>query len=543
MAENSAPHPASDPRPAPAVRRGGVRPLLALASLVPLALAVAAVSTTDRPDQTTIEHASAQSQPGASTSWCPGPVTLPEEALDAGSDDELGVTPPSAAISLRAVAAEPAASVLFGRVSASQTLQEEDGSVRAPSISAEDADGTVISDRPASEDLGVSVLEETSYTGRPHVSSATSEGGRAVADSVQSTLTADGDYRSLSLTRCSEPATEATFLGVSTGTGSSSVLVLRNPTERPATASVQLWTADGPASMEGRSQVVVAPGEEQRVLLESVAPGQDAVGVGVSVLGAPLSMHVQSTERDGLTPGGAEILAPLAAADTELLMPGVDVAGTDPALVLANSQGSDTSASVEVVGPDGPVDAAALEEIDVPAGTVVSTPLEGLPDGTYSVVVRSEAPLTAVTRSVRTGEKLAGDTLGAPVDFALVSPAPAIGSQALTALPGQGSVGQLTLIGTEDSAVTVVPIAADGSAGEPIDLEVSAESTASLTSDQLEVGGRRAVGVTVVPEVPGSVHAGWTQREGGGENPSLISSFPVLPVQGGQDAVTVQVAR
>ncbi len=91
---------------------------------------------------------------------------------------------------------------------------------------------------------------------------------------------------------------------MSTSTGSSAQLVLRNVSSRPpATASIQVTTADGPASMEGRSQVIVPPaGEEQTVLLESIVPGEEAIGVDVSVLGAPLSMHLQTTERDGLTP-------------------------------------------------------------------------------------------------------------------------------------------------------------------------------------------------------------------------------------------------
>lgn len=424
MAENTAPEYPRDRLGEPTARRGGRRPLLALAALMPLALAVGAVAVTPAPTPPTVEHAAAQSQPGASTRWCHGPLELPEGALEAGPDADLAVTPPNPAVALRTVSVEPESSLLFGRVSASETLQEDDGSVRAPSVVAETGDGTVLGDEPASQDLGVSVQGTTGVEGAPHVTSATSEGGRPVADTVQSTLTGSGDYRSLALTRCSEPVTEASFLGVSTGKGDSSVLVLRNPTERPATASVQLWTQDGPAAMEGRSQVVVAPGQEQRVLLESVAPGQDAVGVGVSVLGAPLSMHVQTTEREGLTPGGAEILAPLPGAGTEQMMPGVVVAGTAPTLVLANTEGSGTTASVEVIGPQGPVEAATLEAVDLPAGTVVSTPLEGLPDGTYAVIVRSETPVTAVTRSELTGADLPGDTIGAPVDFTLVPSAP-----------------------------------------------------------------------------------------------------------------------
>ncbi|ASK64928.1 hypothetical protein CFK39_02740 [Brachybacterium avium] len=544
MADQTAPEEPLDPRTQPAARRGGAqRPLLALAALVPLALAVGAVATAPSPAPHPVEHAAAQSQPGASTRWCHGPLELPEGILEAGPDAELAITPPDPSVALRTVSVEPASSLLFGRVSASKTLQDEDGSVRAPSIAAETVDGTVLADDPASQDLGVSVLDTPDVEGGPQVISATAEGGRPVTDTVQSTLTGSGDYRSLALTRCAEPVTDASFLGVSTGRGDSAVLVLRNPSERPATASVQLWTQDGPAAMEGRSQVVVAPGEEQRVLLESVAPGQDAVGVGVSVLGAPLSMYVQSTERDGLTPGGAEILAPLPAAGTELTMPGVEVAGSAPTLVLGNSQGSGTTASVEVVGPEGPVPAAAVESIDLPAGTVVSTPLEGLPDGTYAVIVRSETPVTAVTRSQLTGADLPGDTIGAPVDFTLISPAPAIGSHAMSALPGQGEAGTLTLSGSADSAVTVIPMASDGSAGEPVSVDVAAGATAALTSAQLQVGDERAAGITIVPEVPGVVHAGWTQRGGDGTEATLLSSTPVLPARSGQDPVTVRLSH
>lgn len=549
MAEHTAPE--EDPRIAEAAdehrpqgeeRRGLRHTLLALAAAVPLALAVGAVATTPPPAPQGVEHAAAQSRPGPSTGWCPGPLELPDETLAQGPDSALSVSPPSTEVALRTVSAETASSLLFGRVSASQTLQEDDGSVRAPSIEMVAEDGTVLADAPVSQDLGAAVLEKTGVQGAPHVTTAAAEGTRPVADSVQSTVTGSGDYRSLSATRCAEPVTDAAFLGVSTERGDSSVLVLRNPTERPATASVQLWTAEGPAAMEGRSQVVVAPGAEERVLLESVAPEQSALGVDVSVLGAPLSLYVQTTERDGLTPGGAEIMAPLPEAATELRMPGVEVSGTAPTLVLANPHGSDTTAAVEVIGAEGPVGSAAIEEVELPAGTVVSTVLEGLPDGVHTVVVRSESPVTAVTRIADTGKDLPGDTIGTPVDFAVVSPAPAIGSHALSTLPMHGVSGRLTLSATEDSAVTVIPIGPDGSAGEPLSVDVPTGATVSLTDDRLRVGKERAAGITVVPEVPGAVHASWTQRETDGAEAVLLSSLPVLPARGGQDPVTVQLA-
>ena len=45
-----------------------------------------------------------------------------------------------------------------------------------------------------------------------------------------------------------------------------------------------------------------------------------------------------------------------------------------------------------------------------------------------------------------------------------------------------------------------------------------------------------------MPEVPGAVHAGWTQRESDGTDVALLSSFPVLSQHGGEDSVTVRRA-
>lgn len=532
---------ASGPTQDPAPRRSRSRPLLAAASLLPLLLVGGALATRPAPEPVPAAPAEASASPGASTRYCHGPLQLPEEALESGGDQDLSVTPPTPSVSLRSVAVEPASSVLFGTVSGSSTQQDEEGAIPAPAISAEDADGQALEGEAASLDLGVSVQSLRGVDTVPSVTAETVEGGRPVADVVQSTSTLRGDYRSLTSTRCAEPTTEASFLGVATGTGDSSVLVLSNPSDRPATASVQASTADGPAAMAGRSQVVVAPGGEERVLLESVVPGEEAVGVHVSVLGAPLSVHVQSTEREGLTPGGAEILDPLPEAATEIAMPGVDVAGTAPTLVLENPTSTDATAEVQVIGPDGPVGAATLEGVEIPAGAVVPTVLEDVPDGTYTVQVTSETELSAVTRSVRTGKDLSGDTVGAPVDFTLVAPAPALGGHAVTALPAQGANGVLALAATEDTRVTVVPLAADGSAGEPIGLDVAAGTSAALAHSDLQIGDEGAAALSIVPDRPGAVHASWMQRQSDGAGGVLLTSLPVLPAAAGGDSVTVSL--
>ncbi|GAA1489933.1 DUF5719 family protein [Brachybacterium sacelli] len=540
MAEND-PGPLEDPADLRAPRRGRARPVLAVAALIPLAAAVGAVTVSPAPETVPVTRAETQSQPGASTLRCPGPMQVPEDLFTEGADDELALSPPSETIGLSSMALETDSSLLFGTVSGSETLQEADGSARAPSLTTLGADGSTLEDAAATSKLGAGVQVLPGVEEAASVRAATAEGSRPVADAVQSSTTTSGDFRSLALTRCEEPTTDASFLGVSTDTGDSSALVLRNPTQRPATASVQIWTEDGPAPMEGRSQVVVAPGTEERVLLESVAGGQDAVGVRASVLGAPLAMHVQTTERNGLTPGGAEVLQPLPPASLEQVLPGVEATGTSPTVVLANPQGADTTASIEVTGADGPVDDASLEDVEIPAGAVVPVPLESVTEGTYSVAVRSQDPVLAVARSTAAGEDLPGDTVGTPVDFALTSPAPALSTSGLLALPQEGGVGALTLAATDDASVTVVPIGSDGTAGSPVEADLAAGTSSVIPWQELAIDGTRTRAVTVVPSVPGAVHAGWMQRESDGSGGDLISSLPVPSAQLSTDALTVRL--
>lgn len=543
MAEND-PGPLEDAADASELRtprRGPARPVLAIAALIPLAAAVGAVAVSPPPETTAVTRAETRSQPGASTLRCPGPLQIPEDLFTEGADEELALTPPSDSIGLNTAALETDSSLLFGTVSGSETLQQEDGSARAPSLTTVDADGNTLKDATATSDLGVAVQTLGGIERSPAVQAGTAEGSRPVADAVQTSVTTSGDFRSLALTRCQEPTTDASFLGVSTATGDSSVLVLRNPTQRPATASVQIWTEDGPAPMEGRSQVVVAPGDEERVLLESVAGGHDAIGVHASVLGAPLSMHVQATERDGLTPGGAEILSPLPSAAVEQVLPGLEVTGPTPTVVLANPRGADTTASVEVTGPDGLVADAAAENIDVPAGAVVPIPLDSLGEGTYSVSVRSSEPVLAVGRTTADGPDLPGDTVGAPADFALVTPAAALNTSGLLALPEEGGVGALTLAATEDASVTVVPIGSDGTAGTPVEVDLAAGATGVVPGQELAIDGMRTRALTVVPSTPGVVHAGWMQREGDGSGGELISALPVPSAQLNADTLAVRL--
>ncbi|PMC76529.1 DUF5719 family protein [Brachybacterium sp. UMB0905] len=526
-----------------AAPHGVLRPALAVASLVPLAVAGTALALSEPHEPVPVQHQEVTAQEGARTAVCPGALQLPEDLAERTSDDDLGLVPPAEAVAVRTISLEPASSLLFGSVNPSTTLQEDDGSVRHPTIWTLDADGEVLGDDAEATDLGLAAQRQEKVTGPSRVVTAASQGGRPVADSVQSVITPSGDYRSLVVTRCSEATTSAGFLGVSTQRGDSSELVLRNDTDRPATASVQLWTAEGPAKMEGRSQVVVPAHSQERVLLGSVVADEPALGVRVDVVGSPLAMSVQATERDGLTPGGAEILTPLPDPASDLVIPGVDVAEAEPTVVIANPSGEATTATITVLGPDGPIEDATVEDLPLAPGSVITRPLPDLDEGTYAVAISAADPVQAVARAERTGKDLPGDTLGKPVDFTLTSPAPALVSHGITALPATTGPGALSLAATEEAVATVIPLGADGGAGKPIEVELDAGRTATLPAARLGVDGKPAAGISVVPDVPGAVHASWVQRAEDSDDGVLLSTLPVVPARGGTDAVTVRLSE
>lgn len=503
--------------------------VLSVLSAVPLALVggVAVVGSSGVP--ATVERPSVTTAPTAASRYCPGPLELPDELLERTGDAELAVAPPSPTAAVRAAALEPSSSLLFGEVAASGTeYNTESGGVRAPSITTSAPGGGTLPATTESTDLGTTVQTLPATEEAVSVQIDEPAGAVPVTDVVQHTLTTTGDFRSLAAARCTAPSSDAVFLGASTQTGDSAALTLRNPSQQPATAAVQVWTEDGPAQMQGRSQVVVAPGQQERILLESVVPGAEQAGVRVVTIGAPLVMSLQATERDGLTPGGAEVQSPLPAPSTSLVILGAHVLrGGSASLELLNMQGEDATAAVRIIGPQGPVDAPALEEVTLTGGAVTRVPLPTLPPNNYTLEVDSDLPITGVVRSTVTGGEPMGSTAQAPREFALAPPARSLSGGSVQALPVLGPTGRLLLQATGQSDATVVPIGADGGAGDPIAVDLAPDRLTVIDGSRLTGTNGPAAAVAISPSIPGDVHASWVQRETDPAGGPMVSILPV----------------
>ncbi len=520
--------------------RRALRPLLGIATLVPVILAGAAVALQESPRTEVLEPTTTQARPGAAAMYCPGPITVPEGSVAAKSDGEFAQTPPSTTAAIGTISVEPGSSLLHGRTTGSETMQDaKDGSAQAPTIRTLGAQDQVLSEQAAKKNLGAAVQQIPQAPSPTQVTSASFDGGTPVLDVTQATATTTGDHRALSTTRCTSPVTSADFLGASTQKGHSAILSLHNPTSRPATASVQVWSEKGAAAMEGRSRVVVAPGATEHVLLESIVPGAASLGVHLDVLGSPLVPTLQQTSRDGLTPGGAEILSSMAPPSTDLTIPAIHVTEGAPRLVLLNPAAEPVQVKAQVRGPQGPVQVPGTEAIEVPAGSVTAVPLPGLTPANYAVHLSAPSPVSAVVRFDVAGKDLPGDTVGVPVDTAVAAPAPLLTQGAVLAIPPGRSDGRLVLTASEAATAQIIPLRADGSAGSAVPVEIPAGSAVTRSQRALAIGPD-TVGLMVVPSA-GELSASWVQLQSDGAGANLVSVLTVEPPETLSLGVEVQL--
>lgn len=322
-----------------------------------------------------------------------------------------------------------------------------------------------------------------------------------------------GDLRGLAAASCQRPAATTWLVGGSTVLGSSARLVLQNPGDTPATVSLRMWGARGPVELAGAPDYLVAPGEEEMVLLEGLAAEQDQVVLQVTATGGLVVTYLQDGRTDGLTPAGVDLVVAGAEPATDLMIPAVAVTEDDPVpatvRILAPGQaGTDGADSVGgdgaevpggtvhvvLLGPDGPVELPGAAEISVDVGQVIDVPLGDLPPGDYTAWVTSDLPVVAGALTSRPGRGETADG-GAPVERAW-SPAVAGGLSGPLALPGD-EPGRLVLGaaptqgGTGPVRAEVLALDAEGAVLGRQDVVVPVSGTVSFDLTDLGDGTTR----------------------------------------------------
>ena len=355
-----------------------------------------------------------------------------------------------------------------------------------------------------------------------------------VAGAMFSYTAGDGDLRGLTAAPCQLASNDAWILGAATTVGSTSVLVLSNPTETPATVDLDFAGSDGPLKTQGSTGILVAPGETEQIVLGGIAPDQEQLAVRVRSSGGRVAAVVQQSVLRGLTPGGVELLTPTAAPAGSQVVPGVAVqdaataraiqgqAGYEtasPALQVLVPGTSDAVLDVTVFGPDGEVPLSGGGVVTAPAGALLAVPLDSLPAGNYTVALTSDVPVSAAVRvslgagrgkPVDTGSAVAAARLGADssvvfaagADASLVFGSPAGRSEVnVTGIRADGTLGTGRMFSIAGGTSVVVPASALG--------EGTAAAVISATGDpvfgaQVNTLPKGAAGISVSPVPPGT---------------------------------------
>lgn len=264
-----------------------------------------------------------------------------------------------------------------------------------------------------------------------------------------------GDARGIAAASCGAAASEHWLMGGSTAVGSSTKLVVQNPSVTPATVTLTLWGPSGRIELAGSQTLLVPGGGQVETLLEGVAAEQRRLGVHVEAQGALVTAYLEHKELDGLTPHGVDYVTGTAAPSRVQVLSGVALFGEKVDAETASfvrilvpdfsapenlaEQSEDDAAEVTqdvigtarvtLVGPSGNVVLFGAQDIDLVSGQVHDVSLAGAPRGVYSLVVESDVPMVAGAKALREGTAdPATPLLGAPLDFAWVSAAPVFSS-------------------------------------------------------------------------------------------------------------------
>ncbi|MHA7264171.1 DUF5719 family protein [Arthrobacter sp. TMN-37] len=323
-----------------------------------------------------------------------------------------------------------------------------------------------------------------------------------VAGAMFSYTASDGDLRGLAAAPCQLASNDLWILGADTTVGSTSVLILSNPTSTAATVDLELTGAEGPLKPAGGSGLLVPPGQTRQVVLGGLAADQEQLAVRIRSAGGRVTALVQQSVLRGLTPGGVELLTPTAGPAATQVVPGVAIQdaaaarrireqkgyqAASPALLVLVPGTSDAVLDVKILGPDGERALSGGGAVTARAGALTSLPLDELPEGNYTVAVSADVPVSAAVRVSR------GTGPGKPVDSAVAGAAARIGADSSVVFAGGADASLVFGSPSGRSEVSVTAIRADGTVGAPRVFNLAGGTSVAVTASELMEGAAAAV--------------------------------------------------
>jgi hypothetical protein len=310
------------------------------------------------------------------------------------------------------------------------------------------------------------------------VGSAEQDGAALVAAAESVTLAAD-DLSGLAASACREARTESWLVGGTVETGTSDLVILSNPGDVTATATLTVFGAN-----ETSTTTLVPAGTQVSVPLASIAAGTLSPVVRVTAQGAPLRAELQSSLIRTLDPSGADLQDSAAAPSARIGFAGIQVEDTseDTALTVLRLMATEQATQARVtVRSGGAVAWQTTVPLDIRTPAEVS--LNTLDPGVYSVDVEADSSVIGAVRQT--------SGPGAGSDFAWMPSAPELQGEVLVAVPS-GPDPRLHLVNDSDAdaSITLAPTSGNDPqeitvpAGGDSVVDVRADRVYSLTADQ-----------------------------------------------------------
>jgi hypothetical protein len=425
---------------------------------------------------------------GQSVQDCPGPARLLAGA-DAGTDPQFSPASKSSATAVSSLLLSNPAGVLPGAV-----LSSVDKGTPLATIAPAPAAGTASAAPSPGTVRKAAVPAAQPVDAASVLRSAPVDGQRSAVNSMLTFTADDGDLRGLAAVDCQTPANDLWLMGASTSVGRTGILLISNTSTTAATVNLELYGDSGAIQAPGASGLLVPPGTVRSVVLAGLAADQKNVAVHLKSTGGPVGAVIQESVLRGLVPGGVEYIAPTNAPAVRQVIAGVQAQEPTLAASLTGQQGyADAATALDVAVP-GPQDAVVQVKVygtggqaslpnggvfTAKAGSVSELALTGLPAGSYTIDVRSEASLAASVRVVR------GTKAGEPTDLATAVAAPQLGDGQLLVFPSNASSTLLLGVPDGHAKVGLTPVGTDGTvlAGKTVD--VGAGTTVSVDPRQL----------------------------------------------------------
>lgn len=414
---------------------------------------------------------------GDSSSVCPGTPQLLKGVE--GTDAQFAPGAKDVSSNLRSIAVSDLAKRIpgssFTKLDGSDARQLTERIAEDEAAEARGADEEGLTGRASKISTANDIDDTQVYTLQP-LGQLASKGS-----ALRSYQAKDGDLAGLAAATCQAPASSWRFTGLQTSTGSTSVMHLANPTHTTAQVSLRLRGPDGLIDTSTLQNIVLAAGESRAIVLGGYAQDLNSISAEVTSLGGKITASVQQAALRGLTPSGVELVGANATASNSQVIPGVWIESKEnvsklskddkslvPQLHVSATGSSGAGFKVKVLGADGEIAASFDENLAVDSDATKVVNLNQLAGGYYTVVVESDAPVTAAVKMVRGADpKDSSDTAWAASSNVLA------GTQAMP-LSANGTGKFAIAAVTADSAVEAVVVNKDGKLEDPEKLQIKA---------------------------------------------------------------------